>query len=427
VGPALRTLPAEAPRRLPRQRRLRPRRIVTTFGEILLQRCRYAQDRGPSIHPLDEQLRLPLRSYSYEVQKRLVKRAVQGPFQEAIEDLQEESGVTIPKRSVQQVLVEASQDVDDFYARRATPDPRSTGPILVAAVDCKGIPMVRPGPAPRVVRRGKGEKANKKRMATVAAVYTMCPRVRTPEEVVESLFRTDERRRRRRRGKEEDPEHKRVWASLRAGKDAFIEEVKAEVERRDPRHRKTLVVVSDGERALQLRTGRALQRAIVVLDFIHALEKIWFAAYVFHPEGTPEAETFVRERALRVLEGGVTQVVKGLRQMATKHRLRGARRKTLLGVANYLYHNRSRMRYHEYLALGLTIASGNVEGACKNLIKDRMERSGMRWSEEMAEAMVKVRAVYLNEDFETYWRHHVTEEQLRLYPPGRWKAVPVQK
>ncbi|EQD56624.1 hypothetical protein B1B_09004 [mine drainage metagenome] len=197
--------------------------------------------------------------------------------------------------------------------------------------------------------------------------------------------------------------------------------------RRDPRGRKTWVVVSDGERALQIRTARALPGAVVVLDIIHAVEKVWMAAHVFHPEGSPEAREFVRERALRILEGDVVQVVKGLRQMATKHRLSSARRKTLRNVARYLSNNRSRMRYDEYLRGGLPIASGNVEGACKNLIKDRMERSGMRWSEEGAEAMVKVRAVYLNEDFEAYWRYHVTQELLRLYPPGRWKVEPVQK
>lgn len=425
LGPALLTLQAGARRRLPRQRRLRPRRIVTTFGEIFLQRRRYAQDRGPSIHPLDEQLQLPLRSYSYEVQRWLIKRAVQGPFHEAIDDLHEDTGVSIPKRSAQEILIDVSQDVDPFYAQHTGAGPRATGPILVAAVDCKGIPMVRPGPAPRVVRRGKGEKANKKRMATVAAVYTMRPRVRTPFQVVESLFK--EVKEPRKKGSRTDPENKRVWASLLVGKDAFIEDVKAEVTRRDPRGRKVRVVVSDGERALQIRVAQALPEAIVVLDVIHALEKVWTAAHVFHPEGSPEAREFVRERALRILEGGTGQVVKGLRQMATKHRLGPVRRKTLLNMAGYLYRNRSRMQYDEYLRRGLPIASGNVEGACKNLIKDRMERSGMRWSEEGAEAMVKVRAVYLNEDFEAYWRYHVTQEQLRLYPPGRWKAEPVQK
>ena len=89
----------------------------------------------------------------------------------------------------------------------------------------------------------------------------------------------------------------------------------------------------------------------------------------------------------------VGQVVKGIRQSITKRHLSGPKRETLDAVANYLYSNRTRMRYHEYLAKGWPIASGPVEGACKNLIKDRMERSGMRWTEQMAEAMAVSRVL----------------------------------
>ena len=92
-------------------------------------------------------------------------------------------------------------------------------------------------------------------------------------------------------------------------------------------------------------------------------------------------------------------------------------------MAGYLYRNRTRMRYNEYLAQGLPIASGPVEGACKSLIKDRMERSGMRWSEGMAEAIVKLRAIYLSGDFDQYWPFHIQKEQERLHPAGRWCVV----
>ena len=115
--------------------------------------------------------------------------------------------------------------------------------------------------------------------------------------------------------------------------------------------------------------------------------------YVFHSEGSLEADLWVLERTLRILFGEVGQVVKGMRQSITKRGLSGPKRKTLNGVANYLYRNRSRMHYNEYLANGWPIASGPVEGACKNLIKDRMERSGMRWTEQMAEAIVQLRAI----------------------------------
>lgn len=423
VGPAvvLRAPGVGRPRVLLRQRRPRRLPFLTIFGRIGIERTSYAAGRGASVCPLDKDLQLPARAYSHVVQYRLVKRAVQSTFREAADGLREETGESIPVRSAEAILADGSVDFDAFYAWRRRARLGRSGPILVVAIDGKGIPMVKPEKALRVVRRGKGEKANKKRMATVGTVFTMEPRVRTPLQVVQSLFK--EVPKRPRRDRHGGPQQKRVWASLLSGKDAFVQDMVAEVERRDPRHRRTWVVVCDGERALQYRMGRALPDAVLVLDFIHALEKLWLAAYVFHPEGSPEAQEFVRDRALRVLEGRVSQVVGGLRQMAKKHRIRGAQRKTLLGVASYLGRNRTRMRYHEYLAKGLPIASGCVEGACKNLVKDRMERSGMRWSLRTAEAMLRMRAVYLSGDLDEYWDFHVAREQERLHGGRVWRPV----
>jgi len=236
--------------------------------------------------------------------------------------------------------------------------------------------MVKPGGAQPTVRLTKGQKANRKRIATVATVFPRAPWVRTPEQVVESLFRA-------RRQTPVDgptpprPENKWGWASLLKGKTAIIQEVAQEMQRRDPGSVKTRVALTDGERALQIRVERTLG-VTLILDLLHVLEKLWKAAYVFHAEGSLEAELWVLDRTLRILFGEVGQVVKGLRQSVTKRALLGARRKSLLGVADYLYRNRGRMRYDEHLSQGWPIASGPVEGACKNLIKDRMERSGMR-------------------------------------------------
>jgi len=149
----------------------------------------YGRRGKESIHPLDETLQLPGRTFSYELQKRMVKAAVQGPFDEARERMEETSGLSIPKRSLEEVIKDAAGDFDAFYASRS-PEPSSrTAPILVAAVDGKGISMVKSERAQRVVRPGKGRKANKKRMATVATVFTRKPWVRSPQDVVESLFR----------------------------------------------------------------------------------------------------------------------------------------------------------------------------------------------------------------------------------------------
>jgi len=398
------------------------RTIVTIFGEVGVRRVGYGLEGKSSIHPLDQQLQLPARTYSYVIQRRLVKKAVQGPFDEAIESLNESTGVRVPKRSAEEVVMDASIDFDSFYAQRQGDRGYPGGPILVGSVDCKGIPMIKSELARKSVRRRKGQKAQKKRMATVAAVFTQQPYIRTPEEVVESLFDPDNARRQDRK-KRPGPERKRVWASLQASKDSFIRDVNDEMIRRDPHRKKVHIVVTDGERALQKRVSSTMQGIILVLDFLHVLEKLWAAAHALYGEGTDEAEVFVRVRALRILHGKAGQVVKGLRQIITKRKLKGQKQKKLREAANYFYRNRSRMLYNEYLDQGLPIASGSVEGACKNLIKDRMERSGMRWSPEMAEAMVKMRALYLSRDFDEYWDYHVKLDQERLYPKDRWKPV----
>jgi hypothetical protein len=418
VGPAL-CIQQQDGEVLHSHRRLGARSLTTVFGTVELVRMGYSRPGAPSIFPLDRALALPARSFSYELQRRLVKAAMQNPFLESVQTMAELTGVSVSKRSLEEILPGAAQDFDAFYRQRC-PVP-ATGSILVAAVDCKGIPMVKPAGAQPVLRLTKGQKANKKRMATVAVVFTRAPWVRTPQQVVESLFPTG----RRTPGVAPTPprpENKRVWASLLKGKTAVIHEVAEEMERRDPSRSKTRIALTDGERALQIQVDRTLL-VTLILDLIHVLEKLWKAAYVFHAEGSLEADLWVLDRALRILLGDVGQVVKGIRQSITKRGLAGAKRKTLEGVAGYLYRNRARMRYDEYLSSGWPIASGPVEGACKNLIKDRMERSGMRWTEQMAEAVVQLRAIYLSGDFDAYWQFHIEQDQRRIYAAG-WSVVP---
>jgi hypothetical protein len=408
-----------------RHKRLRARRLITLFGPVGIRRMEYSSPGHRNLYPLDAVLGLPARSYSYEIQRRLVKAAVKGPFEEAIEEVAEATGAHLPKRTAEQIVADACVDFESFYTRRTLRLDPASGPLLVASVDGKGVPMVKPNPGERKVRLAKGEKRNKKRMSTVGAVFTQRPNRRTPQAVVESLFAESSGPKKPKAYHR--PEQKRVWASLLAGKDAFIAQVQAEMQRRDPHHKKDWIVVTDGERALQCKVTATFQPIELILDLLHVLEKLWAVSYVFHPEGSPEAREFVRQRILRILQGKVSQVVKGLRQMATKRKLKGQRRATLLGVAAYYYRNRARMRYDFYLQHGYPIASGSVEGACKNLVKDRMERSGMRWTPPMAEAVLQLRAVYLSDHFEEYWRYHVDEDQKRLFHSAKWRKLVAKK
>jgi hypothetical protein len=179
-----------------------------------------------------------------------------------------------------------------------------------------------------------------------------------------------------------------------------------------------LIFLSDGERALHDRQGEYLpENAIGILDLFHVMERLWKAAWCFFEESTQkrEAHEWVEKELRMLLEGKVGYVVGGLRQMMTKRGLKGTRRKTVREVAGYFERNRARMKYDEYLAAGYPIGSGVVEGACRHLVKDRLERAGMRWYPDGAQAMLNLRATYLNGDWDSFWAYHVEQEDGRLY------------
>jgi hypothetical protein len=269
-------------------------------------------------------------------------------------------------------------------------------------------------PLPTVAnpRRGTGEKANKKKMAAVGAVYTIEPFVRTADEVIEEVMRKKACKRRPR------PQNKRVRAELLVGKVALFVWLADEVIRRNPRGSKPVIFLSDGERALQDRQSEYLpENTVCILDLFHVMERLWKVAWCFFDERTEkhEAHQWVEERLKRLLEGKVDAVIRGMRYQATQRGLKGPKRKTVRGAAEYFERNRDRMKYDEYLAAGYPIGSGVVEGACRHLVKDRMERTGMRWLPSGAQAMLDLRATYLNGEWDAFWNFHVAQEDERLY------------
>jgi hypothetical protein len=294
---------------------------------------------------------------------------------------------------------------------------------LVVTADCKGVPLVRkalpPDPAtePQVPasahpRRGKGKKANQKKMAAVGAVSTIKPFVRTADDVIEEVMRKEARARRPR------PQNKRVRAELLVGKVALFLWLADEVIRRNPQGQKPVIFLSDGERALHDRQSEYLpENTICILDLFHVLERLWKVAWCFFDERSQKraAHQWVEERLKRLLEGRVDTVIRGLRYQATQRGLKGSKRKTVRDAADYFERNRDRMKYDEYLAAGYPIGSGVVEGACRHLVKDRLERTGMRWLPSGAQAMLDLRATYLNGEWNAFWTFHVLQEDERLY------------
>ena len=143
------------------------------------------------------------------------------------------------------------------------------------------------------------------------------------------------------------------------------------------------------------------------------MEYLWKAAHVFHREGSEEAASWMTDRLKKLLLGKVKEVIGEFK--ALLETVVGERKEQLRKVITYLENGKEHMRYDLYLKRGYPIGSGIVEGACKNLVKDRMEQCGMRWTIEGAEAVLRMRSIQINGMTRDYWTYHIAQEKQRLY------------
>ena len=145
------------------------------------------------------------------------------------------------------------------------------------------------------------------------------------------------------------------------------------------------------------------------------LEYLWGAAWCFFAEGDPGAEAWVGDKALAVLHGQASTVAASIRRKATCRRLTPGKRAKADTCAAYLLAKRAYLDYPTALAKGWPIATGVIEGACRHLVKDRMDITGARWSVAGAEAVLKLRALRSNQDFPAYWQFHLSRELQRVH------------
>ena len=155
---------------------------------------------------------------------------------------------------------------------------------------------------------------------------------------------------------------------------------------------------------------------VEILDILHVTPRLWDAANIFYPKDKSKQIIFMKERVLRVLKGEAKLVISGFRQMATKQNMAKSKLDKLEKACHYLEKNLSSMKYNEYLENGYPIASGVIEGACRHFVKDRMERAGMRWSIDGAQAMLDMRSTYLNDDWEQFTAYRIKKEIEKSYP-----------
>ncbi len=386
------------------------RQQLSLFGKISIERAYYYRTGQAGFFPLDHAINLAPTLYSDVVQELYSELAVEQAYQSGNKFMQRWLNLSVSSRAVQTIVAESGANAPAFYEQVTPPAMEQQQSILVAQADGKGVPQIIATQAVDAVRPKRGQARSRKKEAIVTAAYTIAPRPRTTAAVIASLF------------KEPDttpvsdasatpsrPVDKMLWATLE-GKAVAMQHLQAMIAEREHPDVEHRIALCDGAKPLQEQFTTLFPSYRLVLDFIHAYEYLWKAANLLFDEADPERLVWVKTHTTHLLDSATSTVIDHLRQQANLLSARSADK--LLKIANYFERNTPFMDYAACLTLGLPIASGVIEGACRHIVKDRMELSGMRWSQNGAETLLQLRCVRHNGHWDAFWQYHRSVRQL---------------
>lgn len=405
--------------------------LRSIFGQHAVNQFTYSagKNRPISLRPISARLSLPNGRWSFLLQEFSQMLSVDQAYDQAMKNLGAILGGDFSVDTTERINGQLGRSAGEYLADLPKPEADTEAKFLVATADCKGVPLVKQD-SPKVAAFETAKKnPGNRRMATVSSVYTVDPHVRTAEDIAAALFR-DEREKEAESPDRPKPCNKNTTAHFPetasdgvggevaiSGIHVGIAWIMGQVLGRR-RAGQVLIVLMDGQESLWETMKLHLSfgaRTVPILDVLHALAYVWKAASLFESDDA-RRRAFTRERLLKILGGDVRGVIQGLRSLGTRRGLKGEKLKSLVGICNYLEKNADRMRYDEYLRRGYPIASGVIEGACRHLVKDRMERSGMRWTLEGARSMLNVRAAFQSDHWQTFLAWDRTREVQRAHP-----------
>jgi hypothetical protein len=430
------------------------RGLVSVFGPVTVTRKAYRAapvrrgghgDTAPdaagvgktagNLYPADAVLNLPEGKHSAGLTRLAAVEAARGSFEDAQAGIERATGVRVGKRQVEELAAVAARDVDAFYAaRRPAPCPDQ---VLMLQADGKGIVMrpdgLRPATAAQAaktqaklaMRLSPGEKHGRKRMAEVVAVCDVEPAPRTIADIIPPPRQSSPRPQPARR-KPPVTSGKWLTASVTDDIPAVIGAMFEEAERRDRTHQRRWIALVDGNRTqIDAINDQATNRGVtvtVLVDFVHVLEYLWKAAWTFFYTGDPDAETWVADHARTILTGRAIDAAATITYQADEGGYHGTERTGADTAVAYLTNKAPYLDYATALTNGWPIATGVIEGACRHLVKDRMDITGARWSLPGAEAILKLRALITNGHFEEYWTWH-QQQQLHRNHLNRYQDL----
>jgi hypothetical protein len=363
---------------------------------------------------LDAKLNLPEDSYSYLLQEWGISLGVHGAWEKVTQTLKSMLGIELWNSCLERIAERTGQDVADFYEQHSRIEVEGEAKLLVATVDCKGVPIRKNEPVQKRVRLKKGEKPGKKKMTTVTGLYTIECHHRQVEDIVKDSTIRNKLEQEKPLSDRPKPKNKIVKATFK-GKKAAFEDLAQQVLDRNPGKKKECVALVDGERKLRQLLAQYLPNFCIILDLYHVLEYLWVAAHLFYREGSEQASSWVQSMLRLLLEGKVEDLILYLKGGLMYQELSSSMKASLRKIIGYFDRGKLYMKYDVYISRGYPIGSGVIEGACKNLVKDRMELSGMRWTISGAETMLGLRSISVNQLEKAFWNYRTNSQREHLY------------
>jgi hypothetical protein len=403
------------------------RNLKTAFGMVTYRRAHLIREGGGcGFHPLDAVLGLTRDGFSPWMVQFVTRLATRMSFGASRLICRAALGWSPSTEAIEHLVLGLGRQAAPFMEQQAAP--LNEGEVLVIEVDGKCPPTATEaelkkrrgkrghsrgctcgcqrhrGKAKRRARgskrrRKKGDKSKNGKEVTVVVMYT--------------LRRGDD-------GKLHGPLNKRTWASF-GGRKAAAKWARAEATRRGfgPETTQTIQIVVDGAQGLKENLEREFPRAVLTVDVCHVVEKLWEVGRRFHAEGSEELKAQVEQWKELVYQGRAATLVERLRELWKQVPPRGpgtkGRRQALKKLIGYLEPRLGMMRYDEWMKQDMVIASGQVEGAVRHVVGERMDCAGMRWIPQRAEALLHLRCIELNGDWDQFigWAYQRYHEQLQ--------------
>ena len=408
-------------RRQPPKHRL----LGTFFGKVRYWRAYMHQTngRGGGFYPLDDRLELSGDGFSFGVLGRAVQLATKMSFSASVLVMRSFLAWSPCTKTIEEAVLGMGRYTAVWFEEQGPPP--DDGEVLVAQIDSKATPTAlkqelekrrgkrRPNPYPdsprhrgrakrkhrgKKKRRKKGDKSKNGKMATILVMYTLKPG-------------TDEHGRPILRG----PINRRIYASYAPKRHVFaIARREANKRGFTPDSGKTIQIVTDGDEDLERGVREFFPEAKHTLDIIHAIEYLWKAGACIYPEASQHLTDWVEEQKDRLYKGRITDLmIEGEEALRTIKSSK--KRKRCDKILDYFAKRVHMMNYGELARLDLEIGSGIVEGAVRYVIAQRFDEGGMRWIKERAEALLQLRCIEINGD----WDNFVSFAHRRLLEESR--------